>query len=158
MKLRWWLERGQGCLSSLWKAGGSFAVRSAQRCLFWNMAVLHHPASPPWSSCQKTWSPLVPLALMSQTICSRSFGQTLIFHLELFISHWELTHLSKHHSYSSTALLLSSPPLKPCCHLLWMAASVSSLHAQAPLSPQRFSSLHALLPHCLLTHLPHQCC
>lgn len=32
----------------------SFAVRTAQRYLFWkHVAVLHHPASPPWPSCQK---------------------------------------------------------------------------------------------------------
>lgn len=102
MKLRWWLERGQDCLSSLWKAGGSFAVRSAQRYLFWkHVAVLHYPASPPWSSCQKPLVTFGSTALMSQAICSWSFGQTPI-------SHPELTHLPEHPSCSSTALLLSS--------------------------------------------------
>lgn len=56
LKLRWWLRRGQTCLSSVWKPGGSFAVRPAQRYVVWNHgAVLHHPASPPTRpSCQKS--------------------------------------------------------------------------------------------------------
>lgn len=41
LKLRWWLKRGQHCLSSVWKAGSSFAGRPEQRYLFWKHGAVH---------------------------------------------------------------------------------------------------------------------
>lgn len=61
--LQWEVHRGT-CFGSVW--------------LYFTILLLHpdpHAKSP--------WSPLAPLALMSQTICSRSFGQTPIFLPEL---------------------------------------------------------------------------
>lgn len=94
LKLRWWLRRGQTCLSSVWKPGGSFAVRPAQRYVVWNHgAVLHHPASPPTRpSCQKSFDHLWLLLLS----CSKPFVvETLARHLS---STQNLTHLLRTYS------------------------------------------------------------
>lgn len=72
MKLRWWLERGQGCLSSLWKDEVVLQWELHKGTWFGNMwlyftILLLHPDP----HAKSPWSPLGPLALMSQTICSQ---------------------------------------------------------------------------------------
>lgn len=58
LKLRWWLKRGQGCLSLVRKAGSSFAVRPEQRYLFWKHGAVH-------TSCFSIRLTLKPKALIT---------------------------------------------------------------------------------------------
>lgn len=102
LKLRWWLKRDQGCLSSVWKTGGGFSARYLFRK---HGGVLHQPALHQTDPFAKSpVPPLTPPAFLSQAICSKTHAQTPIFCPEL-------SHLPKTYLFSSPVVVLSSPSL-----------------------------------------------